>query len=243
MVKFLSGNDGKLIFNYLNKDCSALLSAVTEYYPNCFLEDGVFAMQYEENTPASLICHGNSFSLVFTSDKSDFDEILFTVGSEFHSPSVLPFQMVDEYYLLKKSTVPVQKSAYENECRYDDFKAVLNINGTNETVNLQYLFKKGKIKSSVFTENGENTGGGIIINSENYAVISHVFVKENLRGKGVGTRTVNNLLTPSKAEKVYLISEKNNLDFYGKLGFAPVLTVYKYNSENEEVIKCRNFLK
>lgn len=230
MVKYLSGNDDKLIFNYLNKDCSALLSCITEYYPNCFLENGIFAMQYEENAPATLICRGGSFSLVFTSDKSDFDELLFTVGSEFHSPNVLPFQMVDEYYLLKKLTVPVQKSAYENECRYDDFKAVLNINGTNETVNLQYLFKKGCAVPFVSAENGENTGGGIIINSENYAVISHVFVKEEFRRKGVGMQIVKNLLKYSENKNVYLLSEKNNLEFYGRLGFVPILTVYKYNS-------------
>lgn len=231
MVKFLSGNDTELIFNYLDDNCSAFLSAVTEYYPNCFLEDGVFAMQYEENTPASLICHGGSFSLVFTSDKSDFDEILFTAGGEIHSPNILPLPKTGEYHLLKKSVVPVQNSIPENKCKYEDFSTVLGFNESEETVNLQYLFKKGCIVLSLFSENGENIGGGIIINSENYAVISHVFVKENLRGKSIGTRIVNNLLTKSKAENVYLLSEKNNLEFYGKLGFAPVLTVYKYNSE------------
>lgn len=86
----------------------------------------------------------------------------------------------------------------------------------------------------MFTENGENAGGGIIINSENYAVISHIFVKENLRGKGIGTEIVKNLLKQAKTENVYLISEKNNLDFYEKLGFIPVLTVYKYNSKKGE---------
>lgn len=243
MVKFLSGNDVELIFNYLDDNCSALLSAVTEYYPNCFLEDGVFAMQYEENTPVSLICRGGSFSLVFTSEKSDFDELLFTLDGEIHSPNSLPVTKAGEYYLLKRNVLPVQGTEQEKPNCYGSFKNVLSLNGQSETINLQYLFKKGKIKSSVFSENGENTGGGIIINSENYAVISHVFVKENLRGKGIGMKIVNNLLAQSKSENVYLISEKNNLEFYGKLGFAPVLTVYKYNSKNEEVIKCRNFLK
>lgn len=231
MVKFLSGNDVKLIFNYLDDNCSALLSAVTEYYPNCFLEDGVFAMQYEENAPATLICRGGSFSLVFTSEKSDFDELLITVSGEIHSPNILPLPQNGEYFLLKKSVVPVQNSIPENKCKYEDFRTVLGLNESEETVNLQYLFKKGCAAPFIFAEKGENAGGGIIVNSENYAVISHVFVKENLRGKSIGTKIVNNLLTKSKSENVYLLSEKNNLEFYGRLGFAPVLTVYKYNSE------------
>ncbi len=234
MVKFLCGKDSELIFNYLDKDCSALLSAVTEYYPNCYLENGVFAMQYEKNVPVSLICRGGSFSLVFTSEKSDFDELLFILGGEIHSPIGLPVIKTGEYYLLKRNAVPVQDIEQENPNCCGSFKDVLSLNGQSETVNLQYLLKKGKIKSSVFTENGENAGGGIIINSENYAVISHIFVKENLRGKGIGTEIVKNLLNQAKTENVYLISEKNNLDFYEKLGFIPVLTVYKYNSKKGE---------
>lgn len=231
MVKYLSGNDDKLIFNYLNKDCSALLSCITEYYPNCFLENGVFAMQYEKNTPVSLICCGGSFSLIFTSEKSDFNELLFTVGSEVHSPNILPLPKAGEYYLLKKSVLPVQNSMNENKCKYEDFRAVLGLNKANETVNLQYLFKKGSIIPSLFSENGENIGGGIIINSENYAVISHVFVKEEFRRKGVGMQIVKNLLKYSENKNVYLLSEKNNLEFYGRLGFVPVFTVHKYDTE------------
>lgn len=231
MVKFLSGNDAELIFNYLDDNCSALLSAVTEYYPNCFLEDGVFAMQYEENTPVSLICHGGSFSLVFTSDKSDFNELLFTLDGEIHSPNIFPFPKTGEYFLLKKTVVPVQNSIPENKCKYEDFRTILGFNESEETVNLQYLFKKGCAVPFVFAENGENAGGGIIINSEKYAVISHVFVKEEFRRKGVGIKIVKNLLEHSKNKNVYLLSEKSNLDFYGKLGFVPALTVYKYNSE------------
>lgn len=221
MVKFLSGNDVELIFNYLDDNCSALLSAVTEYYPNCFLEDGVFAMQYKENTPVSLICHGGFFSLVFASDKSDFNELLFTLDGEIHSPNILPFPKTGEYFLLKKTVVPVQNSIPENKCKYEDFRTVLGFNESEETVNLQYLFKKGCAAPFVFAENGENAGGGIIINSEKYAVISHVFVKEEFRRKGVGIKIVKNLLEHSENKNVYLLSEKSNLDFYGKLGSFP----------------------
>lgn len=231
MVKFLSGNDAELIFNYLDDNCSALLSTVTEYYPNCFLEDGVFAMQYEGNTPVSLICHGDSFSLVFTSDKSDFNELLFTAGGKIHSPNIFPFPKTGEYFLLKKTVVPVQNSIPENKCKYEDFRTVLGFNESEETVNLQYLFKKGCAVPFVFAENGENAGGGMVINSEKYAVISHVFVKEEFRRKGVGIKIVKNLLEHSENKNIYLLSEKGNLEFYGKLGFVPALTVYKYNSE------------
>lgn len=231
MVKFLSGNDTELIFNYLDDNCSAFLSAVTEYYPNCFLEDGVFAMQYEGNTPVSLICHGDSFSLVFTSDKSDFNELLFTAGGKIHSPNIFPFPKTGEYYLLKKTGLTGQNSAHERNGNDDSLKTVLSLNQSGETVNLQYLFKKGCAVPFVFAENGENAGGGIIINSENYAVISHIFVKEEFRRKGVGIKIVKNLLEHSENKNVYLLSEKNNLEFYGKLGFVPALTVYKYNSE------------
>lgn len=231
MVKFLSGNDTELIFNYLDDNCSALLSAVTEFYPDCYLENGVFAMQYEENTPVSVICHGDSFSLVFNSDKSDFDEILFTVGSEFHSPNILPLPQTGEYYLLKKTGLTGQNSAHERNGNDDSLKTVLSLNQSEETVNLQYLFKKGCAVPFVFAENGEKVGVGIIVNSDEYAVISHVFVKEEFRRNGVGTQLVKNLLKCSESENVYLLSEKNNLQFYGRLGFTPVLTVYKYNSE------------
>ena len=125
----------------------------------------------------------------------------------------------------------VQNSIPENKCKYEDFRTVLGFNESEETVNLQYLFKKGCAVPFVFAENGENAGGGIIINSEKYAVISHVFVKEEFRRKGVGIKIVKNLLEHSENKNVYLLSEKSNLDFYGKLGFVPALTVYKYNSE------------
>lgn len=231
MVKFLSGNDAELIFNYLDDNCSALLSAVTEFYPDCYLENGVFAMQYEENTPVSVICHGDSFSLVFTSEKSDFNELLFTVGGKIHSPNILPLPKTGEYYLLKKTGLTGQNSAHERNGNDDSLKTVLSLNQSGETVNLQYLFKKGCAVPFVFAENGEKVGVGMIVNSDEYAVISHVFVKEEFRRNGVGTQLVKNLLKRSESENVYLLSEKNNLEFYGRLGFTPVLTVYKYNSE------------
>lgn len=233
MVKFLSENDGKLIFNYLGQDRSALLSCVTEYYPDCYLENGVFAVQYVDNLPVSVCAHGKSFSLLFASEKSDLEELSFTLKSEFHSPDILPFGTVDKYYLLQKQTLPNLGLPLENKRNYGDFKFVLDLRFSEETVNLQYLFKKGCGVPFVLSENDVKIGGGLIINSENYSVISHVFVKEEFRGKGFGTEIVKNLLKLSITENVYLTSEKSNLEFYGKLGFTPVLTVNKYDISNK----------
>ncbi|MCH5170333.1 MAG: GNAT family N-acetyltransferase [Oscillospiraceae bacterium] len=231
MVKFLGESDGELVFNYLSTDRSALLSCVTEYYPKSYLENGVFAMQYVDETPVSLCAFGDSFSLLFSSDKTDFEEFSFALNNKIHSPDFLPFYKVGEYYLLKKSVLPNSDFSLENNGIYEDFKSVLSLNQSEETVRLQYLFKKGCVLPFVLSENGTKIGVGLIINSENYSVISHVFVKQEFRGKGFGRSIVNNLLRLCKTEKIYLISEKTNLEFYGKLGFAPVLTVNKYDTK------------
>lgn len=230
MVKFLGGNDSEFIFNYLNQDRSALLSCVTEYYPNSFLENGVFALQYIDGLPVSVCAQGDSFSLLFASDKTDLDELLFTLKGEIHSPDILNSDKIGEYYLLKRSVLPNFKIPVESKGNYEDFKFVLSLNKSDETVNLQYLFKKGCGVTFVLSENTVKVGGGLIINSENYSVISHVFVKEEFREKGFGTEIVKNLLTLCNTENLYLISEKSNLEFYGKLGFSPVLTVNKYDT-------------
>lgn len=233
MVKFLDVNDSKLIFNYLNIDRSALLSCVTEYYPNSFLEDGVFALQYMDGLPVSVFAQGKSFSLLFTSEKSDLEELLFTLKGKIQSPDILNLSKIGEYYLLKKSVLAKPLNSIESKGNYEDFRFVLNLNKSDETVNLQYLFKKGCALPFVLSENDVKIGGGLIINSENYSVISHIFVKEKFRGKGFGTEIVKNLLTFCNTENLYLISEKSNLEFYGKLGFLPVLTVSKYDTSNK----------
>lgn len=233
MVKFLSEGDSKLIFNYLSEDRSALLSCVTEYYPNSFLENGVFSVQYIDGSPVSICAQGESFSLLFASDKTDFEELLFTLKGEIQSPDILPFSKIDKYYLLQKRTLPNSDFPLENKRNYGDFKFVLDQNSSDETVNLQYLFKKGCGVPFVLSENDVKIGGGLIINSENYSVISHVFVKEEFRGKGLGTEIVKNILTLCKTENLYLISEKSNLKFYGQLGFSPVLTIHKYDISNK----------
>ena len=229
MVKFLSENDGELIFNYLDLDRLALLSCVTEYYQNSYLENGVFAIQYIDETPVSLCAFGSSFSLLFSSDKTDLEELSFALNNEIHSPDFLDLEKNGEYYLLRKSVSPNSDFPIENKGSYEDFKAVLELNQSEETVRLQYLFKKGCALPFVLSRNGAEIGVGLIINSENYSVISHIFVKEEFRGKGFGKSIVKNLLRLCESENLYLICEKSNLEFYGKLGFAPVLTVNKYD--------------
>lgn len=231
MVKFLCGKDSELIFNYLDKDLSALLSCITEYYPDSFLESGVFAMQYIDGLPVSLSAFGGSFSLLFSSCKADLDELLKALKSEIHSPNELPFLKVGEYFLLKKVICKNSAAAPQAQQVYGDFKAVIDLSYGTETINLQYLFKKGRALPAVLSRGGEIAGGGLIVNSDEYSVISHIFVKERYRGKGAGTAIVNNLLSLADTQSIYLISEKINLDFYGKLGFSPVLTVNKYRSD------------
>ena len=233
MVKFLGESDGELVFNYLSTDRSALISCVTEYYSKSYLENGVFAMQYIDEKPVSLCAFGDSFSMLFSSDKTDLEELMFIHNEEIHSPDFLPFGKIGEYYLLKKSILPNSDFSLENNGNYEDFKSVLSLNQSEETVRLQYLFKKGCALPFVLSENGTKIGVGLIINSENYSVISHVYVKQEFREKGFGTEIVKNLLKFCKAEILYLISEKNNLEFYGKLGFTPVLTVNKYNAKRK----------
>lgn len=230
MVKFLGDKESKLIFDYLDSDRSALLSCITEYYPDSYLENGVFSMQYNDFSPTALCAYGEKFSLLFTSDKTDFEELSFTLKGEIHSPDILPFTIIDKYYLLQKQTFPNSDFHLENKQNYEDFKSVLNLNKSAETVNLQYLFKKGRAVPFVLSENTVKIGGGLIINSENYSVISHIYVKENFRGKGFGTEIVENLLKYASSEKTYLISEENNLEFYGKLGFSSVFAVNKYST-------------
>lgn len=230
MVRFLSEKDNELIFNYLSQERSALLSCVTEYYPHMPLANSIFAMQYDECTPVCLCAHGEKFSLLFATDKTNSEELSFTLKGEIHSPARLPFRKIGEYYLLSRSVFPKGGATPENTGNYGDFKAVIEMNGSTETVNLQYLFKKGCAVPLVLSENGRDLGGGLIINSEKYAVISHIFVKEEYRQKGFGTQIVKNLLEYNNADKIYLLSENSNLKFYGKLGFLPVLTVNKYDT-------------
>lgn len=230
MVKFLSSQNSDIFFNCLSEQNSALLSSVTGFLPSSFVKDGVFAVQYAENSPVSAFSTGNSFSLLFTTNKSDFDELSFALQNEVHSPNLLPLNKTGEYYLLK-CVIP-QKNVYHNvspPC-FDGYKFVVSQNGGEETENLYYLFKKGMLLPFVQIQNGEKIGGGFISNSENYSVISHVFVKEKYRGHGYGKEIVKNLLRLSESRNVYLISEENNLAFYVKIGFTPVLTVNKYNT-------------
>lgn len=234
MVKFLSSQNSDIFFNCLSEQNSALLSSVTGFLPSSFVKDGIFAVQYVENSPVSAFSSGGRFSLFFTTDKSDIDELSLALQSEIHSPNLLPFNKTGEYYLLKsvmKSIIP-KNNVYHNVSPpdYDSYKFVLSQNGGEDTENLYYLFKKGLLLPFVQAQNEKKIGGGFISNSENYSVISHVFVKEEYRGHGHGKAIVKNLLKLSENRNVYLTSEENNLAFYGKIGFEPVLTVNKYNT-------------
>lgn len=234
MVQFFGGKDVKLIFNYFEKDSekyrSALLSAVTGYYPFDYAESGIFALQYINNCPVSVVANGESYSLLFATSKTDFDELKFTLREEIHSPNFLPLPCLDKYYLFEKDVSLIFLEKTSPKAFLEDFNTILKLNGVPDNTGLEYHLKKGDLVPVTFDCNGEKLGGGFITNSKDYAVISHLFVKEEYRKQGYGGRIVKNLLQVSASETVYLTSGKENIEFYKNLGFTPVLTVYKYRN-------------
>lgn len=231
MVKFLSGKEIKLIFDYLDLPSKALLSAVTGYYDGDFAEEGIFAIQFNENGEGvSYLANGESFSLLFGTDKTDLEELLFTLQPEVRSPQKLPFEHLVNYYLLKKKVIPKENDTSPFDSKTEDYKTVLSLNNRKSNDGLVYHHKKGDLIPYVVSRDAKNIAGGFITNSQDYSVISHVFVKDGYRKLGLGKEIVNNLLTMSTTENVYLISCEKNVPFYEKLGFETVLNFYKYSN-------------
>ncbi len=220
MVKFLSGKEIELIFNYLDLPSKALLSAVTGYYNGDFAGEGIFAVQFNENGDCvSYLANGESFSLLFGTEKTDLEELLFTLEPEVRSPQKLPFEFLDNYCLLKKSVTPKKNITPPFSTKNEDYETVLSLNNRKSNDGLVYHHKKGDLIPYVVSKDSKNIAGGFITNSQDYSVISHVFVKDGYRKLGLGKEIVNNLLKVSTNERVYLISCNKNVPFYEKLGF------------------------
>lgn len=231
MVKFLSGKEIKLIFNYLDLPSKALLSAVTGYYDGDFAEEGIFAIQFNESGDSvSYLANGESFSLLFGTEKTDLEELLFTLEPEVRSPQKLPFELLVNYYLLKKEVKPLENTSSPFNTKTEDYETVLSLNNRKSNDGLVYHHKKGDLIPYVVCKDSKNIAGGFITNSQDYSVISHVFVKDGYRKLGFGKEIVNNLLKASRTENVYLISCENNVPFYEKLGFQKVFEFYKYSN-------------
>ena len=224
---------GKTIFNYLGKNNSAILLAYTNLNLEERLNDGIVWVQTDEsNTITAVVVTGeNDKCLLFAEENADFDELNFILNDEFTSPDDLLFQQIDKKYLLRKK---IENPKGEKGIDYKDFAKIKALDGSEfgenaDLVALKMFFNlKGICEGALVTENGENISGGFITFSDNFAVITDVFTREEYRGKGYGKTLVENLLNCSTKENIYLTSKEYNLPFYKKLGFNVVKEIYEY---------------
>ncbi len=232
MVKSVNFLD-KTIFNYLGKNNSAILLAYTNLYLEERLNDGVVWVQTDEsNAITAVVVTGEKDKcLLFAEENADFDELNFILNDEFTSPDDLLLQQIDKKYLLRKR---IENPKGEKGIDYKDFAKIKAIDGSEfsenaDLVALKMFFNlRGICEGALVTKNGENISGGFITFSDNFAVITDVFTKEEYRGKGYGKILVENLLNCSTKENVYLTSKEHNLPFYKKLGFNVVKEIYEY---------------
>lgn len=226
----------KLVFNYLGEIKSAILVATTGFYVNERLEDGVLWLQTDENDRiTSVVVMGEQGKCIcFADENADFDELGFMLSDEIMSSDTLPFNQIDKKYLMHKR---VENPKGEKGIDYKDFLKIKALNSSEfhknqDLIALKMFFNlKGICEGILINENGEDISGGFITFSENFAVITDVFTKEEYRGKGYGKRLVENLLNCSTKENVYLTSKEHNVKFYEKLGFEVVKEIYTYKKD------------
>lgn len=235
MVKSVQFLD-ELFFNYLGEENSAIFLAYTNLYLEESFNEGVVWIQTDKNDCiTAVVATGEKGKcLVFAKENADFDELSFILNKEFTSPNLLIFKQIDKKYLLHKKLDSVKG---ENGIDYKDFAKIKSLDGlalseNADLVALKMFFNlKGKCEGVLITENGEDISGGFIYFSDDFAVISDVFTKEEYRGKGYGKRLVENLLNCSTKENVYLTSKEHNLEFYKKLGFEISKEIFEYKKE------------
>lgn len=227
-VNFLS----QTIFNYLGEN-SALLCGYTDIFPDEKVNDGVLWIQLDDDNDISSVAAVGSQgrTLLFTSEKTDFEELSFILSGTIASPDNLNFDVVDKKYLLCKN-VDFAKS--EKGISTEDFAKIKALETGALSSALEavapkiYRAMKNRCCGEKICENDELVSGGFISFCGDFSVITDVFTKEEYRGKGCGTALVKNLLKLSKGKKVYLVCEEKNLDFYKNTGFEIVKTVYEY---------------
>ncbi len=235
MVKSVQFLD-KTIFNYLGKNNSAVLLAYTNLYLDERLNDGIIWKQTDENDYiTAVVATGEQGKcLCFAQKNADFDELSFILNEEFISPDKLPFEQIDKKYLLCKN---IENPKGEKGISYKDFAKIKALDGSEfakntDLVALKMFFNlRGVCEGVLIDENGEDISGGFITFSDNFAVITDVFTKEEHRGKGYGKRLVEKLLNCSTKENVYLTSKEHNVKFYEKLGFKVVKEIYTYKKD------------
>jgi len=98
--------------------------------------------------------------------------------------------------------------------------------------NISKNIKKGKYKMVAYTSDNEVQGFYILdINYKlNYTLFSFLAVKENLRGKGIGTKlclnAINYFQNNIPCQWLLIEAEDRQAKFYGKLGFKKIIIDY-----------------
>lgn len=235
MVKSVQFLD-ETVFNYLGENNSAIFLAYTNLYLNERLNDGIVWVQTDKNNSiTAVVATGeNGKCLLFANENADFNELSFILNEDFSSPDALAFKQIDKKYLLNKKLDFVKS---EKGINYKDFAKIKALDSSEfnehtDLVALKMFFNlKGMCEGVLISDSGEDISGGFITFSNDFAVITDVFTKEEYRGKGYGKRLVENLLKCSAKENVYLTSKEHNLPFYKKLGFNVVKEIYTYKKD------------
>ena len=226
----------EIFFNYLGEENSAIFQAFTNLYLKESFDDGIVWIQTDENDRiTAVVATGEQGKcLCFAEECADLDELRFILNQEFTSPDKLSFEQIDKKYLLSKK---LENPKGEKGIDYKEFAKIKALDGSEysektDLVALKMFFNlKGICEGVLINENGEDISGGFITFSDDFAVITDVFTKEEYRTKGYGGRLVEKLLNCSTKENVYLTSKEHNVKFYEKLGFRVVKEIYTYKKD------------
>lgn len=230
MVKSVNLLD-ELIFNYLEKERTAILLSQTGFFIDCELNDGVLWAQYDEKKNITAIVSGdNGKCVAFASENADFEELSFVINGTVLSSDKLPYKQIDKKYLLH---ISLSEIAAEKGIKYTHYNKIEKLNDKltpDHTTVKKFLHLHGCCEGAVIEKNLQTISGGFISFNKDLAFISDVFTKEKYRGQGYGKAIVKKLLRTSPRKDVYLISKEHNLDFYKKLGFEVVKDIYEYKT-------------
>ncbi len=223
----------EIFFDYLGEEDCAVLASYTDIFPDERLPDGVLWAQYGENEELTALAAVNNMgkSLVFTSEKTDFEELSFITDESIISPDTLPFEQIGEKYLMRcngtfdslAEDAPAEKFALIKSLATGNI-----VSGTQEAAQKIYRKLKNRCHGAEISVNGESVSGGFVTDCFDFAVITDVFTKSEHRGKGYGTEAVKKLLSLTRKKTVYLICKKERIKFYEKIGFSVVKSVYEY---------------
>ncbi|MBO5943717.1 MAG: GNAT family N-acetyltransferase [Clostridia bacterium] len=231
MVKSINFLD-KLIFNYLEKERSAILLSQTGFFMDCELNDGVLWAQFnDENQITAVISGDNEKCVAFASENADFEELSFVINGSVLSSDKLPYKQIDKKYLMH---ISLENIIGEKGIKYTQYNKIEKLNDklTPEHTDVKkFLNLKGCCEGAVIEKGLHTVSGGFISFNKDLAFISDIFTKEKYRGQGYGKAIVKKLLAISPRKDVYLISRDYNVKFYEKLGFTIAQEIYEYTTK------------